>query len=1176
MRIDAQSKSKSLLGVTDLTLAARIRPGLIPALDSRTYESRLRLLFRTLNALRVSSLEVKPTPLIADAVDRIRAIHSFRLAIVGEEAPKRLLLSVAFDGGWEPYMRRIWHDLGPLLDVIFCNCEGYLDSYSHEFATYAGWVRSAQVDTEFFYNASPLTVNDLHYLRNKQRQALRVAGWHDAGRTELLEQALPALTALYRLTDMYPPLGDKDGDILRRAAGHLLGDRAECLINTDPQKGRNPTERAALCWFSTYQERPHPRPAKAQWNHDNVQGGIIKCYSSATHACLLLVALKDCAAACDLLAYLEPEIRRTAADRQGAANEVPFVNLGFTFQGLELAGVPKGTLDLLPFEFREGMAARASILGDLRYNHPINWCLPERNWPKQGEPDRVELSSVHVIVQYTCKGPSDGGQDFTSDKHPLWDVVTQFDRALSGKGVQILSVQCMRRFLRPGSEHPRGHFDFVDGISQPTLEKPQQQTSTYSDEVLPGDLLLGYENSHGDPPLTGKLWDDSTFLVLRKLDQNLRALKTALQGSEDAGRIMAKFMGRTGDGEILIEDNTIPDRKGNDFDYSKDPVGAACPFQSHIRRANPRSTRDNMRAGPRIMRRGMSYGPPFDGRNLDEKRGLFFMAYNASIAEQFEVIQAWLSGSNSSNQNTYSALRDPFLGVPLEGDPHTFVFHDARGRQKVVKLPPDRPIVKLEWGVYAFVPSIKAIDELLDIANTAAKIETAKGRDYSRKTDRRAAQLAVYAQTGAVVIAKLRRAEQLLGFDAAAERWKIALEDVSSRMSGVSQAVWAAIRELHGGALRTPYGVLVCSKALVNEVFQNPDRRYTVTGYAERMRSSFGEIYLGRDDNGLQASEYHAESCPANAAIMDVTIREAFDVALAHTQSSLQFLVASETEKRLEVKDIVDNILTGISKEWFGVPDDRFVLGGGWHWRPDNPPTCPGHFHSPSRYMFQPNPGPQATLVGQRHGKALRLAVRKLIYTQRRCPQNLGRLGNALFKAYYSDSDPEHLTSTLIGVMMGFLPTVDGNIRGTLYEWINDRSLWDYQLAFLADETEDPLKKACRVLMRPLKRTLLLRPVPELVWRTAIADHFLGPVEIHAGDRIVVSIVSGTQECLINDEHNLYLLFGGKRFGKGHPTHACPGYKIARGVMLGILAGLLGSTRLRPTLSPMELEVRLR
>jgi Dyp-type peroxidase family len=1198
MQIEIQSKSKSLLGVSDLTLAATIKPGLIPALDSRSYESRLRFLLKTLNALRVSSLEVEPTPLIADAVDRIRAIHSFRLAIVGEEPPKRLLLSVAFDGGWEPYMRRIWRDLGPLLDVIFCNCEGYLDAHSHDSPAYAGWVRSAQINTEFFYNASSLTVNDLHYLRGKvaddlhamshERPHIDAADGQESGPAALLKQALPALTALYRLTDMYPPPpGANDDDFLLRAAGHLLGHRTGPLIEIARQQETvnelNATERAALGWFANYKSRDDRAPATAKWDSHNVQGGIIKQYKGATHACLLLVELKDSAAARDMLGYVESEIKRTTTARQGAASEVPFVNLGFTFQGLALAGVPPGTRDLLPFEFREGMAARASILGDLRYNHPINWSLPERNWPPEPPPDeraRVELSSVHAIVQYTCKGPSNGWQEFISDGHPLWAAVSQFDRRLSDKGVRILSVQSMRRFLESGNEPPRGHFDFVDGISQPMLKASQQKPvgsdevmtgdlEPYSDEVVPGDLLLGYENSSGDPSLTGRLWDDSTFLVVRKLKQEVGVLLDVLKESKlKPEDVKAKFMGRTGDGQILLEDETIKNRKGNDFNYSKDPEGKACPFQSHIRRANPRRTRDDVRTVPRIMRRGMSYGPPFN-ENPDAERGLFFMAYNASIAEQFEVIQAWLSGSNSSNQNTYSALRDPFVGVPQNGDPHSFAFYDDSGKEKVVPLPPDKPIVKLEWGLYAFVPSIKAIAELKEIADLAAKIT--KGTDYHhRKTkeDQRALRLGMLARKGEEIITKLRLVEQYKGFDSASEQWKIALEDIGARMSSASQAVWAAIRELHGGVLRTPYGVLVCSKKLVNEVFDNRTRRYTVTGYAERMRASFGEIYLGEDDDGLPTSSYCKESRPANDAIMGITLRDAFESALKHTQDTLKRLVPPDAESRLEVKDIVDDVLAHISNEWFGVPDGKYVAYGGWHWRRDLP-TCPGHFHSPSRYMFQPNPGPQASLVGQQHGQVLKDAIGEFFKAG---TEPEGKLGKAIFEGYQGDQR----TSTLIGVMMGFLPTVDGNIRGALFEWINDRSLWDYQLAYLADKTEDSLKKAGRTLRRPLERTLLLRPVPELVWRTALERHSLGPVEVRPGDRIVVSIVSATQECLINDEHGRYLIFGGKRSRNDHPTHACPAYKMAIGMMLGMLAGLLGSTRLRPMMSPMQLAVSLR
>ena len=175
------------------------------------------------------------------------------------------------------------------------------------------------------------------------------------------------------------------------------------------------------------------------------------------------------------------------------------------------------------------------------------------------------------------------------------------------------------------------------------------------------------------------------------------------------------------------------------------------------------------------------------------------------------------------------------------------------------------------------------------------------------------------------------------------------------------------------------------------------------------------------------------------------------------------------------MKDIVDDVLAHISNEWFGVPDGKYVAYGGWHWRPDLP-TCPGHFHSPSRYMFQPNPGPQASLVGQQHGQVLQRCDRPVL--RKHGTERAGNSGTAIVRR---DIKEDQLTSTLIGVMMGFLPTVDGNIRGALFEWINDRSLWD-----LSDSPIWPikpktsLKKAGRILMRPLERTLLLRPVPEL------------------------------------------------------------------------------------------------
>jgi len=1186
MRVDVPNKSRSLMGVSDLTLTAPIKRGLIASLDSRSYESRLRLLFRTLNTLRVSSREAEPTPLIADAVDRIRAIHSFRLAIVGEEPSRQLLLAVAFDGGWEQYMRRIWRDLGPLLDVIFCNCDGYLTSHDHGYPEYANWVRRAEVDTEFFYNATSSTVSDLHYLRNTAR--IRIDGASPPAAPpvaigELIGQALPAITALYRLTDMYPPRaavptgvkGPDDGECLRRAARSLmtsLVDRPDRPVVADPTW--TPVEKAAWEWFAPAPAAAPPQPSMKKPDLGNVQRGIAERLDGVVYGCLVLIALEN-AAAVRALIDLWTSLEKNAT---GDADK-PFVSIGFTFQGLKVAEVPSGTLDQMPFEFREGMAARAGILGDLRHNHPLGWKLPQRNWqqPPQHAEDRVELTSVHAVVQFACKGePTMDWKEFTTN-HPLWLVVHAFGTPLQGEGVRILSVQAMQRFVEALQAESKDHFGFEDGFSQPLLEDVAN-AEPYSDKVMPGDLFLGYENSLHDKPMTGRLWDDSTFLVIRKLRQDVGALEAAVQGP-DANLAKAKMMGRWPNGNNLI--NNV---RGNAFDFSGDPDGAKCPFQSHVRRANPRGTRPDMKSVPRIMRRGMSYGPRYSPSTEAEERGIVFMAYCASIAEQFEVIQAWLSGGNSSGPHIYSGLRDPFLGVAQDDDPQIFRYVD-NDQQKSVTLSPQRPLVKLQWGAYVFVPSRRAMAELREIAREAAEIsaedqEAAQkegpAKELSRKENQRKVERSVQAQKGAALIARLRYLEQTMGPETARTQWKIALEDVSARMSGMSRFIWTAIREHHQGALRTPYGVLVASKKLVLEVFANQQKNYTVTGYAKRMDKSFGSIYLGMDiDDG-----YVALAKPCNAAIESVSESEAFDSALQCTQATLDALLAGKVDADVDVdvKDIVDGALAGISKHWFGVPDGTFVKAGGWHWQTNGTPTCPGHFHSPSRYMFQPNPGPEAEIVGQQHGQALREAVEAFVRhhrSQGSVPS--APLAEALFEVLpgAANHDIALLARTLIGVMMGFLPTVDGNLRGLLYEWVYDRSLWDHEITYHA-VNGNAYEKAKAVLLAPLRRTLQLRPVPELVWRTARKSHRLGSADVNVGDVVVVSIVSATQQGLLDDDDDLFPLFGGERKRDTAEDHACPGYRMAMGVMLGVLAGMLQHARLRPTLSPMVLRMTLR
>src|ERR1700739_1412460 len=68
-------------------------------------------------------------------------------------------------------------------------------------------------------------------------------------------------------------------------------------------------------------------------------------------------------------------------DKAQSAADVPrtmdstdrWITLAFTWNGLRALGVPEESLTTFPDEFREGMAARADILGDTGANHPDNW-----------------------------------------------------------------------------------------------------------------------------------------------------------------------------------------------------------------------------------------------------------------------------------------------------------------------------------------------------------------------------------------------------------------------------------------------------------------------------------------------------------------------------------------------------------------------------------------------------------------------------------------------------------------------------------------------------------------------------------------------------------------------------------------------------------------------------------
>lgn len=356
------------------------------------------------------------------------------------------------------------------------------------------------------------------------------------------------------------------------------------------------------------------------------------------------------------------------------------------------------------------------------------------------------------------------------------------------------------------------------------------------------------------------------------------------------------------------------------------------------------------------------------------------------------------------------------------------------------------------------------------------------------------------------------------------------------------------------GVTRTPNGVSVTSKDLVMKVFLDLDGNYSVNGYAERAANSFGQIYLCLD----KGPEYDRQSTQVNAAICSITAAESFRLALAETRN---VLAGNPTA---DIHAISNQVLASISRLWFDLPDTVNVIAGGIRVdvQPPPPPRCPGDFTFTSGYIFKPDPdaSPPLAQLGPVLGRMLKDAVLQYVAalrTANRLPT--GVLSRAVFDAFPSGPD-DLIARTIIGVMMGMLPTIDGNLTATVTTWQGNGTFATLQQALKQRPAAYPYARASTVLVRPLMQAMQAAPVPDSVWRTAVRQHTLGtdnPVEVKPGDKITIDLQTATRRDLHAGNTDVFPVFGGDRSTTPHPTHACPGYESAIGIMLGVINGMM-------------------
>jgi len=408
------------------------------------------------------------------------------------------------------------------------------------------------------------------------------------------------------------------------------------------------------------------------------------------------LSFKDPAAGRAWLAGIIEKVGIAGAVRSASATESRWVTVAFTWNGLRALGLDEASLATFPDEFRQGMVARAEVLGDTGANHPGNWI------------DQTASPQLHAIVILFARDIAE--RERCKQEHEQF--VTQCG------GVEVLSSLDLAAI--PPLDYAHDHFGYRDRLSLPAIEglAGDEPTPGSGHALKPGEFFLGYPDENGPPnelPKPEILSRNGSFVAYRRLEEHVGAFRDFLrqhgETPEEQELIAAKLMGRWRSGAPLVlapekDDPALgADRqRNNNFDYGKmDPHGYAAPLGSHIRRMNPRDTAANMNRR-RMIRRGGTYGPALPEGAPDDgvERGIASFVGCASLIRQFEFAQnVWI---NDKNFHELGNERDPIIGN--QDGTLEFKIPKRPIRKKITGLP---SFTTVRGGAYFFLPSLKAL-----------------------------------------------------------------------------------------------------------------------------------------------------------------------------------------------------------------------------------------------------------------------------------------------------------------------------------------------------------------------------------------------------------------------------------------------------------------------------------
>ena len=169
------------------------------------------------------------------------------------------------------------------------------------------------------------------------------------------------------------------------------------------------------------------------------------------------------------LSAIREKVQSAAEVRASVEQEKRWVTVAFTWNGLRALGVDEASLATFPEEFRQGMVARAEMLGDTGANHPDNWV------------GGLASPSLHAIVIL-----------FAGDEAERERCVTEHNKFIAQcRNVEVLSSLDLAAI--PPFIYAHDHFGYRDRLSQPVIEGGGEVPTPGSGALLkPGEFILGY------------------------------------------------------------------------------------------------------------------------------------------------------------------------------------------------------------------------------------------------------------------------------------------------------------------------------------------------------------------------------------------------------------------------------------------------------------------------------------------------------------------------------------------------------------------------------------------------------------------------------------------------------------------------------------------------------------